>query len=70
MEGLTWTCHVCGKVRDDADIAVVSREAAMGVVEMKHSLRFCNDEVLCVNAAQAWQETPEPLHWHDGLVTR
>lgn len=70
MEGLTWTCHVCGKVRPDDAIGVVSRQAAMGVVEVKHSLRYCSDDGLCKNAADEWAETSEPLHWHDGLVTR
>jgi hypothetical protein len=52
MDDLTWTCHICGKVRPDARISVYSSPKYIGAVEMIQNVRYCNDNPECVEGAK------------------
>lgn len=59
---LTWSCMICGRERDDADIGVASGVVILprSGVEMTQNVRFCRDNPDCEAAAQAQaQATPE-----------
>lgn len=48
--GVEWSCHVCGKVRPDAKIAVWSRHTPMAGAEgfyFVENIRYCKDRVKC-----------------------
>jgi hypothetical protein len=55
-EPLTWSCHFCSAIRDDADIAVISTVRMMGPVEVKMNRRYCRDKEECHQAAERWAE--------------
>lgn len=56
LEGLSWSCHFCGKIKPDLRISVVSRKHILaGDVEMQENQRYCNDDPICVSQAQIWQ---------------
>jgi len=57
-EPLTWTCHVCGQRRPDAQIAVYSIDARIGIidalpegVEVRYNVRYCRDRLDCMAGA-------------------
>lgn len=52
-EPLGWTCHVCGRWREDAMIAVHSREFTLGGlgVPLQQNVRYCADNVECARGA-------------------
>lgn len=56
FNNLTWTCHICRRVRDDADISVytrdVSREYGLKPGTMQLNTRYCNDNPDCMKGAQ------------------
>ena len=55
--GLSWTCHVCGRMRPDKRISVHSfqiRDAPPGFVR---NVRYCNDRPECLAGAEAWGKT-------------
>lgn len=53
---LTWTCHVCKKLRPDAMIAVNTRDISMinGVKTgtITQNIRYCKDNPLCEEEAK------------------
>jgi len=53
-----WTCHVCGKERPDAEIAVAKRDvgAEYGLPEgiMTLNVRHCADDPDCAEKAKTW----------------
>lgn len=56
---LEWSCHFCGRVRDDRDISVVSRTKRVGqggLIEMRENRRFCNDSPGCCGKAAVWRD--------------
>ena len=56
---ITWTCHVCKKLRPDAMIAVNTRDISLilgaktGTVTQ--NIRYCKDNPLCCEAAKTFQ---------------
>lgn len=56
---VTWSCHFCNAVRDDADIAVISTTRKIGPVEVKMNRRYCRDKAECREAAAHWAETTD-----------
>lgn len=55
---LEWSCHFCGRIRDDRDISVVSRTKMIGtgaLIEMRENRRYCNDSIRCIEKAQTWR---------------
>jgi hypothetical protein len=53
MDELTWTCHICGKIRPDDKIAVYKhiRRLESGI-EFIENVRYCNDNESCIEAAK------------------
>jgi hypothetical protein len=49
---MTWKCHVCGKVREDAQISVYSTTRYMGSVPIQQNVRYCNDNPECIEGAK------------------
>jgi hypothetical protein len=47
MEGLTWTCHVCGDERPDDKIDVFSVVENVRGVIVQQNVRYCNDRIEC-----------------------
>lgn len=54
MEGLTWTCHICGDERPDALISVRKVPAEMGGVNFEQNVRYCNDRPACAEASKTY----------------
>ena len=52
---ITWTCHICGKERPDHCVSVFSKDTSeehgFPPGTMKQNVRYCNDNVTCVEAA-------------------
>ena len=48
----TWTCHVCGKDRPDAQISVYTEDSPT-VPGMSVNVRHCNDVATCAAGAPA-----------------
>ena len=55
-EPVTWTCHLCGEERLDAQISVhtrdISAEMHLPPGHAQENVRFCNDRPACVEAAK------------------
>jgi hypothetical protein len=51
LDGLTWTCHICGRTRPDAKISVYSSTKYLGDIPVQQNVRYCNDNPACVEAA-------------------
>lgn len=49
---MTWTCHVCGKVRPDERISVHSTTTTYHGITMQQNVRYCNDNPGCVEGAK------------------
>jgi hypothetical protein len=49
---LTWTCHVCGKVRPDDKISVYHRIITHDIIDITENIRYCNDNPDCVEGAK------------------
>jgi NMD protein affecting ribosome stability and mRNA decay len=50
FEGLTWTCHVCGRERPDALISVAHVVCDTGEADgipVTANVRYCNDRQAC-----------------------
>lgn len=47
-----WSCHVCGRMRDDADISV-HKVQKDGELNISANVRYCNDTDSCRDGAQA-----------------
>lgn len=63
MGRITWTCHICGRERDDADIAVESRSKELipgRGGELGVNVRYCADSASCsagaADLADRWME--------------
>ena len=52
MSDVTWTCHVCGAVRPDAKISVLTKQRMMGRVPFEENVRYCNDRAECIEGAK------------------
>lgn len=61
---LTWTCHICGIERDDADIGVhqtdISELRGFAKGTILHNVRYCLDNERCVRAAQSYSHFARP----------
>lgn len=57
MDELTWSCHICGRVRADQEIGVFTRDISeryqMREGTMKMNTRYCLDSVECKQGAEA-----------------
>lgn len=58
---LSWACHVCGDVRPDDKISVLTTEMVYGEgnIPMKQNVRYCNDRPNCVEGAKEINFLPE-----------
>ncbi|MBA7691992.1 hypothetical protein ES703_100548 [subsurface metagenome] len=57
---LTWTCHVCKRVRPDAKISVVTKPYMFDGVQIgKQNIRYCNDNPDCIAKAQDYSHFKE-----------
>ena len=54
---IQWTCHFCNRMRDDADISVMSKKRLFGLmpVPIQENRRYCNDSDECQRRAVAWK---------------
>lgn len=46
-----WTCHICGKMRPDAKISVLSKDVLPKYnmpPNTKENIRYCNDNPDCI----------------------
>ena len=65
LSKLTWTCHICGQERPDAQISVHTRVHPIegcGGTTMRENIRYCNDNADCFLRAQTFtflKETDE-----------
>jgi hypothetical protein len=52
-EAMTWTCHVCGEERPDAQISVLSTDITPEgqSFSMRQNVRYCNDRLSCITGA-------------------
>ena len=59
MNDLTWSCHVCGKVRPDAeiDVAVATGTLPASGAPVAVNQRYCKDDPDCKEAAQERADT-------------
>lgn len=54
-EGLTWTCHICGERRLDADISVQTIPLIINGRELgDQNVRYCNDNPECVEKSKTF----------------
>jgi hypothetical protein len=53
LSKLTWTCHVCGDERPDAQISVAKFHARPRRVAIGFNVRHCNDRAQCAAGAEA-----------------
>lgn len=49
FDSMTWTCHVCGDERPDAQISVATHQVGFAEV----NVRYCNDRSECTKKALA-----------------
>lgn len=63
---ITWSCHVCGLERPDAQISVHKRRlrSRSTGIEVGENVRYCNDNPSCVAAAPSHRFMPEHL-WEE-----
>lgn len=48
----TWKCHICGDVRPDDKISVLSKPLVIrGRICGHQNIRFCNDRQRCMDGA-------------------
>lgn len=53
MENLTWTCLICGRVRPDAKISVLTKPMIIkGRNCGEQNIRYCNDSPACLKGAR------------------
>lgn len=61
IAGQSWSCHICGDSRPDANISVrvhdVSADSGLPYGTFKNNVRYCNDRPRCVE---------ESLHFRFG----
>lgn len=51
-DAITWTCHICGNERPDAQISVETKPLIInGQAVGQQNIRYCNDNAECVAAA-------------------
>lgn len=48
---LTWTCHVCGDRRPDAQISVHVKTTMFHNAPIVENIRYCNDRQECIDGA-------------------
>lgn len=53
---MTWTCHICGKEREDEDISVFTY-LLKDLPGAERNVRYCSDNPDCLRAAQEKGET-------------
>lgn len=58
QESLFWTCHVCGDLRPDAAISVLTTRRRLHGVEFEENVRYCNDRPACAEGAKAKRFMP------------
>jgi len=53
QKDLTWTCHICGKVRPDDKISVVTKPwISNGYKIGDQNIRYCNDKPECIEGVK------------------
>lgn len=65
---VTWTCMICGRERDDQDIAVATESAEIPAGrggQMSFSVRHCVDSSSCAQGAREQAET-----WVNAMETK
>lgn len=61
---ITWTCHICGAERPDAQISVHTRDVSTEVAPylpdgtITEHVRYCNDRPECALAARTHRHLP------------
>ncbi len=54
---LRWQCDICGKVRDDTYVSVITKPLIIddvGVVGGTENIKYCNDNPDCTQKAKAF----------------
>lgn len=63
LENITWKCQICGEIRPDDMIGVVttdiSEENGMRLGMMKMNTKYCKDKKECVESAKIYRLTKE-----------
>ena len=50
---LTWKCHICGELRPDANISVLTKPLVIGGRPCgQQNIRYCNDNPQCIKAVR------------------
>jgi hypothetical protein len=49
---LTWKCEICGKIRPDDKISVVTYSLLDEKLNITRNLKYCNDNLNCIHQAQ------------------
>lgn len=55
---IKWTCHICGRMRDDDDISVHTY-LLKNLPGAERNIRYCNDSADCYNKAVEKGKTGE-----------
>ena len=49
MSQITWTCHICGRIRPDSKINVHTRPIVVNGNNFgEENIRYCNDSPSCI----------------------
>lgn len=60
MTEWTWKCHICGDVRPDDKISVLTKPVMhKGKELMKENIRYCNDREPCIEGAKTYSFIPK-----------
>lgn len=52
----TWKCHICGEIKPDNKIAVLSAPLIIdGQVVGEQNIRYCDDNTECIVKAQTFR---------------
>jgi hypothetical protein len=55
FEDLSWTCHVCGDKRPDAQISVRTSPIIVNGRELgSQNVRYCNDKQSCIEKSKTF----------------
>lgn len=57
-EKLTWMCHICGNIRPDDKISVLTKPRRVGLITLMQNVRYCNDRQKCIDGAKDFSFFP------------
>lgn len=52
LDDLNWKCEICGKIRPNKKISVITYALADEWLRMSRNLKYCNDNLVCIHQAQ------------------